>query len=76
MKEYNVHITPHHRTSLWVWTEKEVGFPVMVIARNKKEAQELASAMVADWYEIEQHYTTENAQYLAKQYKYRITYEG
>lgn len=48
----------------------------MITARNKKEAQELASAMVADWYEIEQHYTIANAQYLAKQYKYSVTYEG
>lgn len=63
-KKYNIKLQKHRRTSLLLASQEEIGFPVMVSAKNKDSAKELAQAMVRDYYN--------GNDYITKQYKYII----
>jgi hypothetical protein len=80
MKKYNVHLKPHKRTSLLLDSEREIGFPVQITARNKAEAKEMAEVMVQDYYSQEPlpnggKRKWEDAAYMAKQYGYIIDFD-
>lgn len=63
-KNYNIKLQKHRRTSLLLASQQEIGFPVMVSARNKDSAKEMAQSMVRDYYN--------GYDYMVKQYKYII----
>lgn len=66
-KDYNIKLAKHRRTSLLLASQQEIGFPVIVSARNKDSAKELAQAIVRDYYN--------GNDYMTKQYKYIIESE-
>lgn len=63
-RNYNIKIVKHKRTSLLIDSPQEIGFPVMVSAKNNDSAKELAQAIVRDYYN--------GNDYMVKQYKYII----
>lgn len=71
MKDYNVKLKRHRRTSIIIDSESDVGFPVMITSKNKDEAKEIAKTMVSDYY-IADGMTFDNAAYMAKQYTYIV----
>lgn len=63
-KNYNIKLQKHRRTSLFLASQQEIGFPIMVSAKNRDSAKEIAQAIVRDYYN--------GNDYMAKQYKYII----